>query len=198
MNTLVTISRLTNPTALYRHYEDETSQQTAYIELDLDNRILLADYDAELDTKVPVTVVYGIDRRYNIPAVTAEAANRAMEQILPLAQRIMAGTEMEWNGNNTVAVLNADAQAAEEELEQTLAAAFDESDEIAAWDVDSATTGTEASDYDITATTTDARLDEIAEEIISGLADESPSGVATCHGLTRYLRTLRDQAEDES
>jgi hypothetical protein len=39
-----------------------------------------------------------------------------MRQIAPLADRILADWEEMWNGNNHVAVLGDDAQAAEEEI----------------------------------------------------------------------------------
>jgi DNA-binding XRE family transcriptional regulator len=54
-----------------------------------------------------------------------------------------------------------------------------------------------SSEYGITADTTDARLEEIEEEILSDLAACNGSTVAVCHGLDDYLKQLRDGLADE-
>lgn len=205
----VRIIECTSPDELYRHYNGEFDAQGAYIELDLCDGTLLADYDAEVGNAAPGTVYHGFQRRYGIPTLTGDAANRVMRELAPLAARMLADWEEEWDGNNMVAVLGKDAQAAEEEIEEQLGLnlstgsigagtqGFDDSDLVAEWDVDGATNGGEAAEYGITADTTDARLDAIEQEILTGLAQAGASSVAVCHGLDTYLKGLRDDLADE-
>ncbi|MCX5078758.1 hypothetical protein OHA84_37980 (plasmid) [Streptomyces sp. NBC_00513] len=190
----------TSPTELFRHYDGQSEAQPAYIELDLPNGVLLADYNAEIGNGVPFTVYHGQDRRYTIPVLTGDAANRVMKEIAPLADRILADWEEVWDGNNTVVRLGEDAQAAEDEIETKLGLAhpydqvFEENDLIGQWDVDAALNGLEAEEYGITADTSDERLDEIAAEILGDLADCGGNTVVVCAGLEAHLRTLRDDA----
>ncbi|GHG33221.1 hypothetical protein GCM10018777_56690 [Streptomyces albogriseolus] len=205
----ISITPCTEPAELFRHYDGQSEPQPAYIELDTQAGTLLADYDAEIGNAVPASVWHGLERRYRIPILTADAANRVMQEIVPLAERIVAGTEAEWDGNNTVAVMNEDAKAAEEELEEYLGCnlgygalgertqGFPESDLVGVWDIDGATNGCEVDEYGITADTTDARLEEIEQEILSALAGCNGSTVAVCHGLDDYLKGLRDELADE-
>ncbi|WP_331718698.1 helix-turn-helix domain-containing protein [Streptomyces sp. NBC_00212] len=210
--TTVRIIECTAPDELYRRYDQESKAQAAYIELDLREGTLLADYNAEVGNATPFSVYYGFERRYSIPALTAEAANRVMREIAPFADRILADWEqdLDRNGNNVVARLGEDAEAAEEEIIKHLGEddgydtfglstqGFDPSDLVTEWDVDGATNGSEAEDYDITADTTDARLDEIEQEILSDLAGCGEGSVIVCPGLDDYLRSLRDElAEDD-
>lgn len=203
------ITPCTDPTELYRHYDGQSEPQPAYIELDTQAGTLLADYDAEIGNAVPATVWHGLERRYSIPILTADAANRVMKEIVPFAERIVAGTEAEWDGHNTVAVMNEDAQAAEEELEDHLGCnlgqgdfeadtqGFSDSDLVAVWDLDGATNGQEADEYNITADTTDARLEEIEQQILADLAGGGESRIAVWPELGDYLKQLRDGLAEE-
>jgi transcriptional regulator with XRE-family HTH domain len=207
--TKVRIIECTEPTELYRHYDGELEPQPAYIELDLKAGKLYADYDSEIGNGKPATVHHGFDRRYRIPVLTAEAANRVLHEIAPLADRILADWEEDWDGNNMIAVLGEDAQAAEEEIREHLGLnlgygdldeatqGFDRIDIVTEWDINGATNGQEADEYGITADTTDARLEEIEQEILADLAACNGSKVAVCHGLDDYLKQLRDELADE-
>jgi hypothetical protein len=182
--------------ALYRRYNSQTSPQGCYIELDLRGETLSADYDSEVGNAVPFTVFHGFERRYSIPALTGSAADELMEKIAPLADRILADWEEVWDGNNHVARLGDDAQAAEEEILTAIGhdpedGDTDPTDLVTVWDVDSACNGAEVEDYDITADTTDERLDEIEEEIRKSLAEVSDSAVVVLDGVAEYLRDKR-------
>ncbi|CAM5503190.1 MULTISPECIES: helix-turn-helix domain-containing protein [Streptomyces] len=194
--TTVRIIECTYTDELHRHYDGQTEAQDAYIELDLREGTLLASYNAEIGNAIPFTVHHGFERRYGIPTLTGDAADRAMEEIRPLAERILADWEEHWDGNNMVARLGEDAQAAEEEIEEKLGD-FDESDMVTEWDIDGATNGCEVDVYGITADTTDERLDEIEATIIKDLVDVSASDVVVCHGLDTYLRDVRDELAEE-
>ncbi|MFD7661031.1 hypothetical protein [Streptomyces sp. NPDC059788] len=192
--TTIRVIECTSPDELYRQYSGQSEPQPCYIELDLREGVLLASYNAEIGNAVPFSVHYGFDRRYDIPLLHAEAANQALRDVTPLADRILADWEQVWDGNNLVARLGKDAQAAEEELDALLEDRFAESDQVTVWDVDSATNGCEADEYSITAETTDDRLDEIEEQIRQDLAGVSGSGssVVVLEGVNDYLRRLRD------
>ena len=96
-------------------------------------------------------------------------------------------------------------EAAEEEIARRLGndvggerdACFDLGDLVARWDIDGATDGHEVEEHNITMATTDERLEEIAAEILSGMAEISPSGVVVCDGLEQHLRGLRDELADK-
>jgi hypothetical protein len=197
----VKIIDCTDPTELYCHYDGQWEAQSAYIELDLREGTLLADYNSAIGNAVPFSVYHGFDRRFGIPVLTGEAANRVMQEIAPLAARILADWQEVWDerSGNLVAKLGTDAIAAKDEIEAKLGIRypyeqpFDESDLVTEWDIDGATNGTEADDYSITADTSDERLKEIEQEILADLAGCDGSPVAVCHGLDAYLRGLRDE-----
>ncbi|MGW1189261.1 hypothetical protein [Streptomyces sp. NPDC002559] len=200
----VKIIECTDPTELFCHYSGQSEAQSAYIELDLREGALLADYDSEIGGGCPFSVFHGFDRRYTVPVLTAEAANRVMREIAPLAERILADWEEEWDGNNMVARLGEDAAAAEEEIEAALGTGhpdehpFGEKDLVGMWDIDGAVNGNEAEEYEITATTSDERLEEIEREILAGLAGCGGSPVAVCHGLDTHLHDLREELREDA
>jgi len=204
------IIHCTEPAELYRRYDGQSEAQDAYIELDLREGTLLADWDSEVGNAVPSAVYHGFERRYSIPVLTAAAANRVMEEIAPMAARVLADWEEIWDGNNMVARLGTDAEAAEAEIEEHLGLAlghgdhgfehqgFGDEDLVAEWDIDGAVNGSEAEEYGITAETTDDRLDEIEAEITRDLAQAGESKVAVVHGLDAYLRDLRRDLAGQS
>ncbi|MFJ7418008.1 hypothetical protein ACIQXD_05265 [Streptomyces uncialis] len=203
-STRVRIIECTTETELCRQYSGQSQPQPAYIELDLREGTLLADYDSEVGSGVPAAVYHGFERRYSIPLLTGGAANRSMRELAQLADRILADWEETWDGSNHVAVLGEDAQAAEAEIAGHLGSdlysedtqGFPEEDLVAVWDVDGATTGYEAEEHGITAGTTDERLAEIAAEITLGMADCGRSPAAVVHGLDEYLHNLRAEAAE--
>lgn len=204
----VEIVRCIRPAELHCRYDGQSKAQPAYIELDLKHGLLLADYQSEVGNTKPAEVRNGFELRYPIPVLTAEVANRVMEEIAPAATRMLADWEEVWDGSNMVARLGDDAQAAEAEIEKRLGIAtsesdsspgiaFDDSDLVTEWDTDGAVNGQEADQFDITADTDDERLDEIAAEITQDLVDASPSDVVVVHGLDGYLRGIRDELARE-
>ncbi|MFD4392613.1 hypothetical protein [Streptomyces sp. NPDC058495] len=193
----------TGATELHLQYNGQNEPQPAYLELDLKAGQLYADTDSQIGSGAPASVHHGFDRRYGIPALTGAAADRLLAEIGPLAQRMLADWEEVWDGNNMVARLGKDAVAAEEEIEEIVARyedkyAVDPAELIAVWDLDGATNGCEAEEYEITADTTDERLDEIAAQIRADMADCDSTGrtsdTVVVVGLNAYLRDLRSNA----
>lgn len=195
----------TDPTGLFRQYHGQSEPQPAYLVLDLRDGTLRADYDPEVGPAAPAAVHHGFERRWGIPVLTGEAANRVMAEIAGLAGRILADFEEHWDGRNTVARLGEDAQAAEDEIRAWLGPASDSnqgfppSDLVGVWDVGwGVLNGYETEEFGITAETTGTRLDEIEAEILSGLAGTGANPVAVCAGLAAHLGELRDEAKREA
>lgn len=196
----IRVIECTDPTGLFRHYEGQSEAQPAYIELDLREGVLLADYNAEIGNGQPFSVFHGFDRRYGIPVLTAKAANEVMHEIAPLAERILSDWEEQWNGSNHIARLGQDA---EEEINAKLGVnspyemPFDAEDMVGQWDIGGVVNGSEAEEYEITAETTDERLKEIEEEILTDLAECDESPVAVCEELEAHLRGVREELAEE-
>jgi hypothetical protein len=207
--TAITIHDCTEPAELYCRYDGEFEPQGAYIELGLESGTLSASYNAVIGSAIPFEVHHGFVRRYSIPILTAAAANRAMREIAPLAARIVADWESQWDGRNHRAVLGADAKAADEEIDQILGANepswsysghWSETDLVAAWDPADLERRLLIDEYGITGATTDARLEQIAKDVVEGLATcTGTERVTICPGIEDYLRELRDDlAEDDT
>lgn len=201
----VEIVECTSPTQLYRHYPRESEPQPVYLQLDLETGTLEAIYHGMLvGGGVPQEVVYGYHRRYRVPVLTGDAANRIMREIAPLAERVIADWDRVHRGERLVAVLGPDAQAAEAAIEQLISDRYGDGDDlhqdpdvVQEWPVDAVTTGSEADEYGITGDTTDARLDEIEQQILRDRVPSSTAVVVVCHGLDTYLQQLRDDLADQ-
>ncbi|MGI5122798.1 hypothetical protein ACQEU5_25105 [Marinactinospora thermotolerans] len=204
--TPVTVQIITcdTPAELYRRYPGQREAQPVYVEVDLRNRTVSADYDPEVGGGVPASVYHGFERRYPIPPLTSAAANELLERVRPLAERMCSDWEEHWDGDSLVAVLGGDALAAEAEVEalvgdpQDWGDHWDASERVTVWDVDGATNGDEVEEYGITAATTDEELEGIEEQILDALTEVSPSGEAVLEGVDEYLRSERDRLVEEA
>ncbi len=197
----VDIIECSTPTELFEQYPDELTPQPVYIELDLRAGRMFAEYQGEIGGGVPMGVYHGLRRRYDIPILTAEAANRLLHKLAPLADRVLADWHEHWDGSNHVPVLGEDASDAEEDIGDLAALeGFPERDIVVCWDLDGALNGEETAEYGITADTSIERLREIADDIIDELASNSlnSSGIAVCPGLTEHLQMLRDGLASET
>jgi hypothetical protein len=195
----VRINLCSDDEELYRHYDGQSEAQGCYIELDLRGESLHATYNAEVGNAVPFSVYHGFERRYSIPVLTGDAANELMEQIAPLADRILADWDEHWDGNNMKARLGEDAQAAEEEIESLLPYSepgHESPDVVGEWTMD-AIQCTDA-ELGVRPDSTDAELGELEEEILKDLAECGESKVAVLPGLTNYLREARDRMAEEA
>lgn len=182
-----------DPTAIYRHYQGEQSPQPCHIELDLRDGELSADYDAEIGNAVPMSVWHGIVRRWGIPCVTAESANQLMRDIAPLAQRVLDGATIEWDGNNNVGVLTVDAQAAEEELSSLL----DHDDLTHIAEMEASEWWSEGSlPEDLTADTTDDELAEIVDREEQDATTMQSEVYTVLLDADDYLSARREEMRD--
>jgi hypothetical protein len=191
--TTVEIRRLAEWDALHRHYQGQTEPQGCYIELDCQTGLLTATYNAEIGNAIPFSVYHGHDRRYHIPCITADAANELMEEIRPLAERVIAGYTSEWDGSNHRARFTTDAEQAEEEIERIIEGVDVETCGIS--DADASEWLTET-DPAITAQTTDEEIATLAEQAEKDAAYERIVLIDADGYLTRLRDEMRADAED--
>ncbi len=184
-------------TALHCQYGGQSNPQDCMVELDpeSDPPTLTARYNPEIGNAVPFAVYHGRVLRWSIPILKADAANTLLEEILPLAERIVAGYDCRWDGSNHVGHLDDDATEAQEAIADLCLATEDEDEDIVSiW---------EASDWfsdgekrtraqlGITPATTDEQLEEMSARLLSEARSE---GVDVLDGLDKYLTMLRDEA----
>jgi hypothetical protein len=170
---MISINVPTGKAPLYHKYPRQFYPQGAYIEIDCKNDSVTADYNGEIGNAIPFSVYHGHDRRYGIsPSISGNALAELMnsEEFKNLCQRIVDGYSSEWNGNNHVAVLDEDAQEAEEELIELIPSEDESSDFITVWDVD---------EY----------LDAVRGEITADMSDET---------LAQWVADVEASAENEN
>lgn len=102
----------------YRHtYPGQFHPQSAFFELTEGYEIILPEWNGEIGNAIPFSVYYGRDRRYHFdPNLKRACVNRIGRAILPLLERVRAGIDIVWDGNNNIAELSDDARAAEHEI----------------------------------------------------------------------------------
>lgn len=104
--------------AYFHWYEGQTNPQGAYLELDPADNSLIADWNGEIGNAIPMDVNNHRRFRYGFPATTPlQTVRELMEEIAPLAARVIAGYSEDYDSNgNLVGRLNDDARNAEDEL----------------------------------------------------------------------------------
>ncbi len=112
MSTTVTIQERTGDTMLCL-YPRQDHPQPCYLELNLRTGHLSADYSGEIGNAVPIEVWNGLVRRYPVQPLRNDTVNALMHEIVPLAQQVLAGADIRWNGNDHVGVLDDAATKAE-------------------------------------------------------------------------------------
>ena len=183
----VNISNVTGDLDLYCQYARQTNPQDAYVALDTRDGRMWADYNAEIGNAVPSNVYHGQVRRYAIPPLKADTANALMRSLVPLAQRVLDGAEMVWNGNNHVTRLSEDAQEAEAEINQSMP-------------VESDINVVDANEwlYDGRHDIKDRiRNGDSLEDIGSDLEEEARGEDVIINGLSRYLESLAEDVAGE-
>jgi len=125
---MVTIQETKTTDELVHKYPGQSDPQPCYVELDLRDGVMLADWNSEIGNAIPFSVYHGHVQRYSIPSLTADAANALMQELLPLAERVVDGYESVWNGNNNVAKLTDDASEANDAIDDRCQQEFDGAD----------------------------------------------------------------------
>jgi hypothetical protein len=114
----VNITPVADTADLFCLYPGQQEPQSTYIALDIRDGALWASYSGEIGNAIPMNVYHGLVRRYYLPyPMLADVANELMADIMPLAQRVLDGASVEWDGSNRVGRLTLNAADAEAEIE---------------------------------------------------------------------------------
>ena len=186
-----------DPAFLFRHYQGQSGPQPCRVVLDLGDGNLSADYNPEIGDAVSASVWHGIIRTWTIPTVTALAANQIMRDIAALAQRVLDGATVEWDGSNHVGVLTDDAAQAEQQIVDYLAAyseAVDDGDLVSEMDADDWWSEGDLPDT-LTADTTDEQLEQIADTEAIDASSVNP-GYTVLAGALEFLAARREEMRD--
>lgn len=194
----ITIVRVGGDSDLHHKYPSEREPQPCHAWLDCRADTLSASYDAGIGTAVTQDVYYGHTQRWAIPALRAGAANKLLEELAPLAERIVAGYSRKPRRNGDCeADFDDDADAAIQEAAELCTRCFDDDvNRIVAWDAGEwyAALGDDdmqRRELGITRETTDEELAAIVEREVAA-ADEQD--VDVLDGLEGYLKRLRERA----
>ncbi len=199
----VEIRYVESDTELHQQYRGQSAPQDVYVELDCVRGILRAAYNPEIGNAVTSDVANGHTQCWEIAPLKADAANALLDEIAPLAARVVAGYSSEWDGSNHVAEFDGDAEDAIETIEalcEKIRDRDDDSEKISVWQASDWFGG--VGDYaaqrralGIGANTTDDELDAILarEETIA-----EGDGIDVLEGASGHLKSLRDDARDEA
>lgn len=192
----IQITKINQPAELF--FEMNDGAAPTYLYVDLPGREVSVGY--QVGSGTPGRVWHGYTRRYSIPLLTADAVNRLMEKIAPLAEQMCDDWSEEiGRGGRAEAVLGADGRAAEDELVATLPGDedVDPADLVDVWDAAALFVGNETEEYGITERTSDAELKQIAEKMLDEVRSSSASGVVVAPGLEECLRDLRAELAEQ-
>jgi len=187
-----------NPVQQPAELGDQTSSSRphrVWMMLDVQTGDLWCDTDWATGS-TPADVVYGRHLRWAMPPLTADAANRLMAEVAPLAQRIIDGTNSEWRPDlwRFVRTHTPDSQAA-----QGIGALTDPDQD---WPVEDLVQVWAAADWlrtdctdltaevGLTAATTDEDVDRIGGEVLAGAQQH---GVIVIPDLTAHLSDAREE-----
>lgn len=170
---------------LWHSYAGQDQCQDTYIEFDLSNGELRPHWNAEVGSGVPSAVWHNIRLLYPIaPDLTKEEINALLDAVAPLAQTLLDGSDIVWDGSRSVGIY---AEAVHDQIgrlcDETRTASLGVMD-ASHWLYPEHV----ASEYSITATTTDDQLDAICVKIY-----DSAVGEATLLRVEEYVGYVRDQ-----
>ena len=116
-----------------------------------------------------------------------------MEELVPLAERIVEGYESHWDGSNEVARFTADAKEAKIDAEHLCEDYGDEADRLVVWAAEEWLGDADDEELGISPGTTDDQILETIEDRV--MADAKAEGVDVLEGLGSYLERRRDDAK---
>lgn len=126
-----------NAKDLHCHYSGQIEAQGIYVELDCKNETLSISYNGEIGNAVPFSVYHGFDQRFAIPLLNTSKMNDLLEEILPIAEKVLEGFEEVYNGQNWVASFTEEAEEAIEEISSLCDASnFSEDDLITVYHIE--------------------------------------------------------------
>jgi hypothetical protein len=109
------------------HYPGQIFPQETFIYLDCDDEVLGAAYNPEIGNAVPEAAWRGSQIRFDIPVdVGMKRVNKLLKALVPVAERIISGYELKWNGNNHIASYTDEADDAVSEMREIISNHRDE------------------------------------------------------------------------
>jgi hypothetical protein len=208
MSDTVTVRELdaADVTVLYCHYDRQTEPQGCFVSLSLETGRLWASYDPEIGGGIPASVYHQRTLQWPIPRLTAEAANRLLRELVPLAERVLGGAGIEWDGQNRVGELTCPARQAADEIgercEELLQDAYADSDVITEcsagdWFVHVSREETRR-EWGITDDSPDADLAAAAAKADREALEIGEPGPVVLYGTESYFRGLREELREKA
>lgn len=191
MTTELKINHVAETAALYRRYPRQEKPQPCFVELRCDTGRLLADYNPEIGNALPTEVWHSRTLRWTIPCLSAEKANALLDSIRMDAQAILDGYTVEWDGSNNVGKFTADAEAAQERI-QDRCDKLDDSDALRSWMAEDWLLGDSCG---VVAATTDEELETIATRVESEALASGECEVLD--GCLAHLTSVRNRLQRE-
>lgn len=113
MTTIIFAS--TEATPLYHRYDGQIKCQSAYVEIDMEDDTITADWNDEIGNGIPTSGYHGRVFRCPVsPYISNEGLIELLNTIKPLVEKMAQGFEIMWDGSNHVGTLNNDAREAYE------------------------------------------------------------------------------------
>lgn len=187
-------------TTLWHRYEQQREMQPCHLLLDLEDGTFTADYNPELEPRSssPASVWLGRELWWQIPCLTAAGANELLDELAPLAVRVLAGASIEWDGSNSRGYLDTDADAASKQI-AARCGSIDALDLPHVAEVD-AGDWFAGIDLGVTADTTDTELsalaDQLADEATQAGTGGHPAERVVVWGLDEFLQSERSTARE--
>lgn len=111
---------------VYAQYSGQHSPQPAFLELDIRDGSLVADYSGEIGNAVPSAVWYSLVLRFKLaPETTAGQIEIIISDNKDLFQSILDGSESVWDGSNWVGKFSEQAQESIASINEVDAFMFD-------------------------------------------------------------------------
>lgn len=182
---------------LYLKYPGQTDVQRVHVVLDCRDGELTAESDGETGGGMPMAVYDNLIQRWTIPCLKEGPANTLLEEIAPLAERVVAGFEIFFRGSNRVGRFSPDAVEACEAIALLCeGAGADPMDLVQVWDASAFFSGlgsalAQARSLGITAETTDEELSAIGERELA-----NADGVDRIEGMESHLTWVRTKARE--
>ena len=181
---------------LYKRFNGQTQPQIAYLEIDLAERTMTAEYNPEIGNAVPAAVWHRRVLRVSVsPYVHGTMLADQMEStdLLALVAAVCDGHNIEYDGSNRVGVLTEDAALALNEMESIC----DDLTSECAITVCTPDEWIPSLDYtSITADTTDEQITKLAAEYVANAErDMTLIDGDMADWLTELRRRLREEGQ---
>lgn len=187
---------------LYCKYPNEFKPQPVELSLDIRTGVLRCDYDPNIGGGSTFAHHHRLVLAAPITCITAESANRLMQEVAPFAQRVLDGASEEWDGNNNVGRFTDDADNAWDEIADVCEGwGENPADQVVGWNPADWFSEGDANTIEslgLTADTTDEQLAALAAEQSQFAATGGEFGYALLDpdDVAAYLAELRDQLRE--